>query len=150
LSQTAPGSRKGSPCTQRDNTVQFLPNDYTTNCVSKNLSDIYLQSQLRSFIDVIISLSITTCFGPYGPSSGECNYYLKHLRESQHYPNGSVVHKFVTYYIEGKVCSYLQWITYQHLVYLIVNNYILTFNIISNKFMNNGSVGIMMAFSKMF
>jgi hypothetical protein len=36
----------------------------------KNLSDIYLQSQLRIFIDVIISLSITTCFGPYGPSSG--------------------------------------------------------------------------------
>jgi hypothetical protein len=61
-----------------------------------------LQSQLRIFIDVIISLSITTCFGPYGPSSSEYNYYLKHLRESYHYPNGSVVHKFVTYYIEGK------------------------------------------------
>jgi hypothetical protein len=25
------------------------------------------------FIDVIISLRITTCFGPYGPSSGEYN-----------------------------------------------------------------------------
>jgi hypothetical protein len=42
----------------------------------KNLSDIYLQSQLRNFIDVIISLCITTCFGPYGPSSGEYNYYV--------------------------------------------------------------------------
>jgi hypothetical protein len=51
----------------------------------KNLSDIYLQSQLRIFIDVIISLSITTCFGPYGPSSGEYNYQWKHLRESHHY-----------------------------------------------------------------
>jgi hypothetical protein len=75
-------------------------------CTRKNLSDIYLQLQLRIFIDVIISLSITTCFGPYGPSSGEYNS--------------------------------------------IVNNYILTFYIISNKLMNNGSVGIMMAFSKMF
>jgi hypothetical protein len=80
----------------------------------KNLSDIYLQSQLRIFIDVIISLSITTCFGPYGPSSGEFNYYLKHLRESHHYPTGSVVHEFVTYYIEGKHVVIYNGITYQH------------------------------------
>jgi hypothetical protein len=41
---------------------------------------------------------------------------LKHLRESHRYPNGSVVHKFVSYYIEGKYVVILQWITYQHLV----------------------------------
>jgi hypothetical protein len=64
-------------------------------------SDIYPQSQLRSFIDVIISLCIATCFGPYGPSSGEYSYYLKKLREDHCYHNGSVVHKFVSYYIEG-------------------------------------------------
>jgi hypothetical protein len=28
--------------------------------------------------------------------------FLKHLRESHRYHNGSVVHKFVSYYIEGK------------------------------------------------
>jgi hypothetical protein len=57
------------------------------NVHDKNLSDIYMQSQLRvfvdviispcittcSFIDVIISPCITTCFGPYGPYSGEYN-----------------------------------------------------------------------------
>jgi hypothetical protein len=44
----------------------------------KNLSDIrvYPQSQLRNLIDVIISLCITTCFGPYAPSSGEYNYTI--------------------------------------------------------------------------
>jgi hypothetical protein len=35
----------------------------------------------ENFTDVVISLCITTCFGPYGPSSGEYNYYLKHLRD---------------------------------------------------------------------
>jgi hypothetical protein len=80
----------------------------------KNLSDIHLQSQLRNFIDVIISLCITTCFGPYGPSSGEYNYYLKHLRESHRYPNGSVVHKFVTYYKKGKYVVIYNGITSQH------------------------------------
>jgi hypothetical protein len=56
---------------------------------------------IEKFIDVIISLYITTCFGPYGPSSCEYsyNYYLKHLRENHRYHNGSVVHKFVSYYI---------------------------------------------------
>jgi hypothetical protein len=76
------------------------------NVHDKNLSDIYLQSQLRFFyIDVIISPCITTCFGPYGPSSGEYNIlflFLNHVRESHRYHNGSVVHKFVSYYIEGK------------------------------------------------
>jgi hypothetical protein len=60
--------------------------------------------------------AITTCFDPYRPSSGEYNYYLKHLRENHRYHNASVVHKFVSYYIEGKYVVILQWITYQHLV----------------------------------
>jgi hypothetical protein len=72
----------------------------------------------ENFIDVIISVCITTCFGPYGPSSGEYNYHLKHLRESHRY-NNNIIYIYIMY-------------------------------IISNKFMNNGSVGIMMAFSKMF
>jgi hypothetical protein len=84
----------------------WWPSITTKFFICKNLSDIYLQSQLRVFfIDVIISLCITTCFGPYGPSSGEYNIlflFLKHLRESHRYHNGSVVHKFVSYYIEGK------------------------------------------------
>jgi hypothetical protein len=41
--------------------------------VTKNLSDINLQSQLRALLLMLSSLRITTCFGLYGPSSGEYN-----------------------------------------------------------------------------
>jgi hypothetical protein len=54
------------------------------NVHDKNLSDIYLQSQLPVFIGVIISPCITTCFGPNGPSSCEHNisfYFLKDLEK---------------------------------------------------------------------
>jgi hypothetical protein len=55
-------------------TYTFVEGNNEIDDTRKNLSDIYLQSQLRVFfIDVIISLSITTCFGPYGPSSSEYN-----------------------------------------------------------------------------
>jgi hypothetical protein len=82
----------------------------------KNLSDIYPQSQLRNFIDVIISLCTTTCFGPYGLSSGEYNYYFKTSSRKPSLSQLIVVHKFVPYYIEGKYVVILEWITYQHLV----------------------------------
>jgi hypothetical protein len=38
------------------------------------LLNIHLQSQLRVFIDVFFSL--TTCFGPFRPSSGESQYII--------------------------------------------------------------------------
>jgi hypothetical protein len=60
----------------RSQEKQLIPVEFS---LRKNLSDIYPQSQLRNFIDVIISLCITTCFGSYGPSSGEYNYYFKTL-----------------------------------------------------------------------
>jgi hypothetical protein len=40
---------------------------------TKEFSGIYQQSQLMFLIGVIIYHCITTCFGPYGPSSGEYN-----------------------------------------------------------------------------
>jgi hypothetical protein len=64
------------------------------------------------FIDVIISLCITTCFGPYGPSSGEYNIlflFLKQLRESHRYHNGSVVHKDSYHISSWSLCLYLTY-----------------------------------------
>jgi hypothetical protein len=49
---------------------------------------IYLQSQLRLLL-LYFSL-FTTCFGPYGPSSGEIQYHLHFLKYHQCY-NVSVV-----------------------------------------------------------
>jgi hypothetical protein len=47
---------------------------------------IYPQSQLRILLILaIICFSITTCFGPYGPSSGEHNYHFIH----------SFIHSFI-------------------------------------------------------
>jgi hypothetical protein len=73
LSNTALGSTPP----QETNEKVFKMHIYTR----ENLSDIYPQSQLRNFIEVIISLCITTCFGPYRPSSGEYNYYFKNIFE---------------------------------------------------------------------
>jgi hypothetical protein len=57
------------------------------------LSNIHLQSQLRVFIDVFFTISLTTCFGPFGPSSGESQYILfSHtFPENYRYLNESVV-----------------------------------------------------------
>jgi hypothetical protein len=53
------------------------------------LLNIHLQSQLRVFIDVFFSL--TTCFGPFGPSSGESQYIIFIFIFSHTSPeNGSV------------------------------------------------------------
>jgi hypothetical protein len=47
----------------------------------------------ESFIDVFFSISLTTCFDPFGPSSGESQYVIfSHTSpENYRYLNGSVV-----------------------------------------------------------
>jgi hypothetical protein len=68
--------------------------------------------------DVIIALCITTCFGPYGPSSSEYNIlilFLNIFEKGYRYPNGSVVHKFVSYYMEGKYEVFYNGFSYQHI-----------------------------------
>jgi hypothetical protein len=60
------------------------------------LLNIHLQSQLRVFIDVFFTISLTICFSPFGPSSGESQYIIfSHTSpENYRYLNGSVVSNF--------------------------------------------------------
>jgi hypothetical protein len=74
----------------------------------KNLSDIYPQSQLRILL-MLLYLSVSQhVSAPMGHPQVNTINYLKHLRESHRYHNGSIVHKFVSYYIEGKYIVILQ------------------------------------------
>jgi hypothetical protein len=55
----------------------------------------------------------TTCFSPFGPSSGETQFITYISRESYRYYNGSVVHNLalIIYLYKGK-CAILKWIDY--------------------------------------